>query len=355
MSKQTRRQKFRLNLIISAAIFGIQFVTILMGAGIIYLLIRTGVIPAERELNPETGHILLLMILIGNAIGSVIAFAAGRIPLKPVSNILHQINRLAAGDFKARLYFGKLLAGHPFFAELSDDFNRMAEELENTEMLRSDFINNFSHEFKTPIVSIAGFAKLLRRGGLTEEQKEEYLAVIEEESLRLAAMATNVLNLTKVENQTILTDISKFNLSEQMRSCILLLADKWEKKGLEFQVDFGEYMILANEELLKQIWINLLDNAVKFSPEKGVIKVEIEQEKDWIIVSVINAGEKISAENQGRIFQKFYQADSSHFGEGNGIGLAVAKRVAELHHGNISVQSRDNRTVFKVSLPQKHS
>lgn len=151
----------------------------------------------------------------------------------------------------------------------------MAEELENTQMLRSDFINNFSHEFKTPIVSIAGFAKLLRRGNLTDAQKEEYLAIIEEESLRLAAMATNVMNLTKVENQTILTDLTTFNLSEQIRACVLLLEEKWSRKELDLDLEFPEYTIRANEELLKQVWINLLDNAIKYSPNYGEIGVRI--------------------------------------------------------------------------------
>lgn len=351
MSKGKCGPQFRLKLMVSAAVFGIQFLSILTGMIMIYLLVRAGVISAEGKLRSGAGHILLMMIIVSNLIGSAIAFAVSRIPLEPIRNILRQINRLAAGDFKARLYFGELLAGHPFFKELSNDFNKMAEELENTEMLRGDFINNFSHEFKTPIVSIAGFAKLLRRGDLTEVQKEEYLAVIEEESLRLSSMATNVLNLTKVENQAILTDVSRFNLSEQLRSCILLLADKWEKKELDFQVEFGEYMISASEELLKQVWINLIDNAVKFSPPGGVIEVGIERKADRIVVSVINAGEVIPSESQARIFRKFYQADSSHSREGNGIGLAIAKRVTELHHGRISVQSENNRTIFRVELP----
>lgn len=355
MSKQERRQHSRLNLMVSLAIFCIQFFTIIMGAGIIFLLVRTGIVSIEGDAFPEMGHVLLLMVVISNAIGSVISFVVSRIPLKPVNNILHQINRLSSGDFKARLYFGKLVAEYPFFKKLSDDFNKMAEELENTEMLRSDFINNFSHEFKTPIVSIAGFAKLLRRGNLTEEQKEEYLAAIEEESLRLSYMATNVLNLTRVENQIILTDISRFNLSEQLRSCILLLAYKWERKELDFKVDFGEYMISANEELLKQVWINLIDNAVKFSAKSGKIEVGIEEDERNLIVSIINAGEDIPLENQRRIFNKFYQSDSSHSNEGNGIGLAIVKRIVELHDGDVSVQSENHVTIFKVVLPRNPS
>lgn len=220
-------------------------------------------------------------------------------------------------------------------------------------MLRGDFINNFSHEFKTPIVSVAGFAKLLRKGNLTEKQKEEYLTIIEEESLRLASMATNMLNLTRVENQIILTDISSFNLSEQLRSCILLLEDKWEKKQIDFKIDFEEHMISGNEELLKQAWINLLDNAIKFSPESGVIELQITMDKGTVNVAIINSGEEIPPSAQARIFNKFYQADTSHSAEGNGIGLAIVKRVAELHGGSITVQSRNGCTVFTVAISTK--
>ena len=235
--------------------------------------------------------------------------------------------------------------------ELADSFNKMAEELENTEMLRSEFINNFSHEFKTPIVSIAGFAKLLKRGDLTEEQREEYLDIIEEESLRLSRMATNVLNLTRVENQAILTNVTEFNLSEQLRGCVLLLERKWEKKGLSFQLEFGEYMISANEELLREVWINLLDNAIKFSPDGAVIEVEIREYDGTIWVSVANMGSVIPEESIEKIFHKFYQVDESHSLEGSGVGLAIVKRVLTLYQGSISVRSGEGRTVFTAELP----
>jgi signal transduction histidine kinase len=262
------------------------------------------------------------------------------------------MNRLASGDFKARLEIEGPLAKHSAVKEVTDSFNRMAEELQSTEMLRSDFINNFSHEFKTPIVSIAGFAKLLRRGSLPAEKQEEYLAIIETESMRLSQMATNVLNLTKVENQTILTDVTEYNLSEQIRSCILLLSEKWEQKNIEYALDFNEYTIHANEELLKQVWINLLGNAVKFTPVGGLIEVRITEQENNITVSVRNTGSEIAPEHQERIFNKFYQADESHASEGNGIGLAIVKRVVELHEGEISVSSGSGSTTFTVTLPK---
>jgi len=229
----------------------------------------------------------------------------------------------------------------------------MAEELENTQMLRSDFINNFSHEFKTPIVSIAGFAKLLRRGNLTDAQKEEYLAIIEEESLRLAAMATNVMNLTKVENQTILTDLTTFNLSEQIRACVLLLEEKWSRKELDLDLEFPEYTIRANEELLKQVWINLLDNAIKYSPNYGEIGVRISEGPQTLAVTITNYGPDIPRDKVNRIWGKFYQADESHSSEGNGIGLAVVQQVVHLHGGTAAVDSGNGSTAFTVELPKR--
>ena len=222
-------------------------------------------------------------------------------------------------------------------------------------MLRGDFINNFSHEFKTPIVSIAGFAKLLRRGNLTEKQKEEYLEVIEEESLRLSAMANKVLNMTRVESQTILTDVTLFNLSEQIRGAVLLLVEKWTPKNLYMDMQFGEHMIYANEELLKQIWINLLDNAVKFSEPDGTVTVGIVEEGEYLRVYVSNHGKEIPKESIRHIFNKFYQADESHSAEGNGIGLAIVKKVCDLHGGTVSVNSENGTTTFTVVLPKQQN
>ena len=240
----------------------------------------------------------------------------------------------------------------PVIQTLTDSFNTLASELENTEMLRSDFINNFSHEFKTPIVSIAGFAKLLKRGNLTETQKAEYLDIIEEESLRLSAMATNVLNLTKVENQSILTDISEYNLSEQLRTCVLLLEAKWERKRLEPELDFDEIQIEGSQELLKEVWINLLDNAVKFAPEGSSILLKAEETPEAVTVTVKNEGPDIPPEAMSRIFNKFYQADESHAAEGNGVGLAIVKRVVDLHGGTVEVVSSGGITSFSVTLPR---
>jgi signal transduction histidine kinase len=317
-----------------------------------YFLIRSGKIATLSDAALTPNKIIGMVTINSLVLGAIISTTISRFPLKPVNKIITQMNRLASGDYKARLEIDGPLAKHSAVKEVTDSFNRMAEELQSTEMLRSDFINNFSHEFKTPIVSIAGFAKLLRRGNLSAEKQAEYLAIIETESMRLSQMATNVLNLTKVENQTILTDVTEYNLSEQIRSCILLLSEKWEQKEIEYALDFNEYTIHANEELLKQVWINLLGNAVKFTPAGGLIEVRITEQESTITVSVRNTGSEIAPEHQERIFNKFYQVDESHSSEGNGIGLAIVKRVVDLHEGAVSVSSGSGSTTFTVVLPK---
>ena len=346
------KQRFTLTLLFSFVVFIILVITIAIVNIIVIILARFDFFTSNPFDLSVIDFVLVLITIASLAIGTLISVLLGKIPLKPFNTMINGLNRLAKGDYKARIKFGKLLRHHPAMNELTNSFNKLAEELDNTEMLRSDFINNFSHEFKTPIVSIAGFAKLLKRGKLTQDQQVEYLNVIEEESLRLADMATNVLNMTKVENQNILAEISKFNLSEQLRNCVLLLERKWSKKSIEFSMDFGEHIIEGDEELLKQVWLNLVDNAIKFSPQGGLVEIAIQSSDQSIRVSVINEGDEIPKEYQRRIFDKFYQMDESHAAEGNGIGLAVVKRITELHGGAVSVHSENHLNLFMVELPK---
>lgn len=338
-----------LTLLTSIIIFFTIMITLLSTGIMLLILIQTNII---WRLPPTPIKLLIFMILISTVIGGFTTIIISRLSASPVNMLIQQINRLASGDFHARLHFSDLVSRYSTFSELETSFNKMAEELENTEMLRGDFINNFSHEFKTPIVSIAGFAGLLRKGNLTPTQQDEYLEIIEEESMRLSSMATNVLNLSRVENLSILTDVSTFNLSEQLRSCILLFENKWEQKNLTFNLDFDEYEITANEELLKQVWINLIDNAIKFSPEGGQITFRILHDAGNLSVIISNPGPTIPEESLEKIFNKFYQSDESHASEGNGIGLAIVKQVTELHNGEISVSSKNGYTTFIVKLPE---
>jgi signal transduction histidine kinase len=347
---QERLNRLSLTLLFSFVIFIILFIAIGLTVGIIYFLLWLKAVPSYEGNAIEITPLLLYVIFISLVLGFGTSVLLLRFPLKPFNNIISKMNRLASGDFKVRLKFSKPLSSIKAYSEVEESFNKMAYELENTEMLRADFINNFSHEFKTPIVSIAGFAKLLKKGNLSEEQKNEYIDIIEEESIRLSEMATKVLNLTKIENQWILSDTNSFNLSEQIRNCVLLLENKWTDKNIEFDLNFSEHQIMANEELLKQVWINLIDNAIKFSPEYSSVNIKIEDNGNQYFVSITNSGSHIPKEEQKNIFRKFYQADKSHASYGNGIGLAIVKKIVELHVGEIKVESENNSTSFIVIL-----
>lgn len=350
--KKKHKQSFTLTLIFFMITFLVQAIAVVVSGFVVYILVQVGVF-SNIKMHSDALLLVLFITLTSLILGIGTALLSSRISMRPVNKLIGKMNQLASGDFKTRISYGRPFGRLPVIEKLTDSFNTMAEELENTEMLRSDFINNFSHEFKTPIVSIAGFTKLLKRGNLTEEQKAEYLDIIEEESMRLSSMATNVLNLTKVENQMILSDLSEYNLSEQIRSCVLILERKWEKKDLVFCLEFEEHQVIANEELMKQVWINLIDNAIKFSPQKGRIKIQIKDTENQISVSVSNTGSTVPEEKQKKIFSKFYQVDESHATEGNGIGLAVVKHIVQLHQGTVAVRSGSGVTTFMVSLPKK--
>ena len=347
MKKEELKERYSLTLLYSVIVFCILLVSVVIAIVLALMLSSVGVLSfSDSNFSP-----FIFMALVSAAVGLLLTVLTRKLPLTPINTLINSMNRLKSGDFKTRLEFKGKLKRHPIALELRDSFNTMAQELENTEMLRNDFINNFSHEFKTPIVSIAGFAKLLRRGNLSEEQKEEYLQIIEEEALRLSAMATNVLALSRIKNQTILTDVSRFNLSEQIRDCVLLLEEKWSNKALSFELDFEEHYISANQELLKQVWINLLDNAIKFSPLTGEIKLSISEIANSSIISITNYGEEIPAEKLDLIWNKFYQTDESHACQGSGIGLAIVKAIVQLHSGSIRAESDKGLSCFTVELP----
>ena len=224
--------------------------------------------------------------------------------------------------------------------------------LGGTEILRKDFINNFSHEFKTPIVSISGFADLLLEEQLPPEDQKEYLTIIRDESRRLADLATNILTLNRVESQTILTDKACFSLDEQLRQSVLVTQQKWRQKELDFDADLVPAEYTGSEGLLKEVWLNLLDNAAKFSPEGGTVAVNLRKEKSALMVSVTDQGEGMRADTQAHIFEQFYQGDTSHTTQGNGLGLAMVKKVLELHGGSIQVNSAPGQgSCFTVTLP----
>lgn len=350
--RQPRRGRMTLTLILSGCVFLVILVTVLLIGIALVIADQTGLLGRWME-HASLLRFFLIIAAMSLVCGTLIALFLGSVPLRSMNKMTEGLHRLASGDYKAHIEPKGLLCVIAPVRDMVESFNATAAELEGTEMLRSDFINNFSHEFKTPIVSIAGFAGLLKQGNLSREEQLEYLDIIESESRRLAQMATNVLNMTKVENQTILTDVTTFNLSEQLRTCVLLLERKWETKNLEMNLELEEHMISGNQELLKHVWVNLLDNAIKFSPKGQTVEISAAEEEGRIAVSICNTGSFIPKEQREAIFRKFYQADRSHNTEGNGIGLAVVKRVVELHGGTVAVESNPAFTKFTVVLPKK--
>lgn len=342
MRKPKEPPRFAITVIFTIIVFCILMITMMVVGIAVYFLANAGIIVV-----PNLGALLLTIAVASIIVGTIISVFLGKIPMRPVYKLIYALNSLAAGNYDTRLSMNVPKVGK----DLEESFNILAEELQNTEMLRSDFVNNFSHEFKTPLVSIKGFARLLQKGSLPEEKKKEYIDIISAESSRLADMATKVLDLTKLENQNILTDVSEYNLSEQLRESILLLERKWLEKELEISADFEEYQIHGNQEMLKQVWINLIDNAIKFSPSGGTIGMSVTRNADSIMVMVSNGGAPIKEEEKERIFQKFYQGDTSHTSQGNGIGLAIVRRIVELHEGEVWVDSTEEQTTFTVKLP----
>lgn len=336
----------------SAVIFVIMAISITLVVLLLVQLLRTGVIqPGYYYKNYVT--VFLGIAAASVIIGTILSVLAGKIIMISLNKIIGAMNALASGDYKTRLHPPKIWRAYKAVGDFTESFNTMASELEHTEILRSDFINNFSHEFKTPIVSISGFAKLLRSGDLTPDEQKEYAGIIESESHRLATLATNILNLTKIENQEILTDVSTYNLSEQIRETLLVLEKGWSEKELELELEFGEYDIRADKKLMEQVWLNILGNAVKFSKKNGLLRVNISIEADSSVrVDVTNTGSSVKPENYEKIFTKYYQEDASHSVSGNGIGLSLVKRICDLHAGSVSVVSENNETTFTVVIPQ---
>ncbi len=283
-------------------------------------------------------------------IGTVLSAMVSRRFLLPLQEMIYATDKISKGDFKVQIKEDFDEATE--VGMLQRSFNHMARELDGIEMFRKDFINNFSHEFKTPIVSVRGFAHQLQSGGLTEEETKEYIDIIASESDRLAKMATNVLLLSKLENQQIVTDKAPFDLDEQIRTCILLLEKQWEEKEIELEVDLDPVTFCFNEDMLSEVWINLVGNAIKFTPSGGKISCTLRKFEQEIRAVISDTGKGMSQEEMSHIFEKFYQGDQSHNGEGNGIGLTIVSRILELCDGKILVDSHPGQgSVFTVILP----
>ena len=259
---------------------------------------------------------------------------------RPVKKILAAAEQIMQGDFTVRIEPVKEFAGETGFNEIIDCFNKMTAELAGTETLRTDFVANVSHELKTPLAVMGNYATMLQRPGLTEEERCEYAKAISEAARRLAQLITNILKLNKLENQQIFPQMDEYDLGEQLCENLLQFEDVWEKKNLTIETDIeDDVRIRSDAELLSLVWNNLISNAVKFTPEGGTIGVTLKTEGNLVTVTVSDTGCGIKPEVGQHIFEKFYQGDTSHATQGNGLGLALVKRVVDILSGEIGVQS----------------
>lgn len=293
----------------------------------------------------------LLLVLLCILFAVLLAAGFGGRQIRPIHKVNNAMKKVSQGDFSIRVSEEDSVGE---IRELITSYNHMAEELSSIELFRTDFINNFSHEFKTPIVSIRGFAKQLERDDLTDAQRKEYTRIIVSESERLANMSANVLLLTKLENQQIITNKKHYSLDEQLRNCILLMEKQWSEKELELRLELDELSYFGDEEMMSHIWVNLLNNAIKFSPQGGVLEVSCMQVQAFIVVQVTDHGEGMDAGIQARIFEKFYQGDTAHATEGNGLGLSLVKRIVDLCGGKIAVDSAPGQGTTFSEIGRAH-
>ncbi|WP_068505181.1 HAMP domain-containing sensor histidine kinase [Paenibacillus kribbensis] len=263
---------------------------------------------------------------------------------RPLKRILEATFQITKGDFKTRIKPLHALKSENEFDVIIKNFNKMAEELSSIETLRTDFISNVSHELKTPLAVIQNYAMMLQNPDLQKEKRMEYAKTVTEASRRLSDLITNILKLNKLENQQIFPETKKYNLGEQLCECLLIFEDVWEKKDLEIDIDIDEDVtVKADAELLTLVWNNLFSNAIKFSEPNGKVTVSMKIEEGFAVVKVSDTGCGISPEVKRHIFEKFYQGDPSHATQGNGLGLALVKRVVDIVGCEISVESEPGK------------
>jgi len=299
--------------------------------------------------NPNYNPLIGLGMLIPMGLMmELLTFFLSRSWYRKLSFFIHAINQVAGGNYDTTLTVAALKP----FDDVAENFNQMTSELRSVETLRNDFINDFSHEFNTPITSINGFANLLLDTEVTEEERMQYLTVIADESERLATLSKETLMMSRLDSQQTIIDKDSYSLDEQIKQIIILLSQSWSAKQINLETDLSPIIYLGNANLMSHIWINIINNAVKFTPIGGNISVSMKQLNGIISIVISDTGKGMSEDELRQIFNKYYQADSSHSTKGLGLGLSIAHRIVELCGGNITVTSnRGKGTAFTVSLP----
>ena len=311
-----------------------------------------GVVLSAENIGLAAKITLLNVIIISLLLSTIDILRRHFFVDRPTKKIVDATKRVIEGDFDAHIENYASLLVSDNINEIIDGFNVMTEELRGVETLRTDFVSSVSHEMKTPLAVIQNYGKLLETPGLDEERRQEYARGIVNNTARLSDMVTNILKLTKLENQEIYPRCERYNLGEQLCECLLMYESDWEERGIEIETDIEEdVFVSADKELLSIVWNNLLSNAFKFTASGGSVSLSLARSGDCVAVSVKDTGCGMSAEVGERIFEKFYQGDSSRATRGNGLGLALVKRVVDILRGEISVESRVGEgTTFTVKF-----
>ncbi len=280
--------------------------------------------------------LLLDFVVVCLLIGVLVTARLSKYFFDPVKKLRNAMGKVADGDFSVRL---EEKSSSKEIKELYTGFNLMAHELNSTEILQTDFVSNVSHEFKTPISAIEGYSTLLQDADNLDEDQRAYIDKILFNTKRLSSLVGSILLLSKLENQQIPSNQVEYRLDEQIRQSIVALEPAWEQKEIEFDVELDRASYLGNEPMMRHVWDNLISNAVKFSPNGGIVKIHLAKKLKKLVFTVEDQGPGLSEDAQKHIFDKFYQGDSSHKQEGNGLGLALVKRILDIEKGQIFAEN----------------
>ena len=340
--RQEQRNRFSLRTRLTALVTLEMLVCVLVAYGLDQLFneVFPWVVPLELEL-------VCVCLLIGILVTSQLS----KYFFNPIKKLRVAMDKVADGDFSVRL---EEKSSSKEIMEIYTGFNLMAHELSSTEILQTDFVSNVSHEFKTPINAIEGYSTLLQDSENLKDDQREYIDKILFNTQRLSSLVGSILLLSKLENQQIPTNKTEYRLDEQIRQSVVALESAWVQKDIELDVELDRVSYLGNEQMMRHVWDNLISNAVKFSPQGGMVKLRLTQKARKLIFTIEDQGPGLSEDAQKHIFDKFYQGDTSHKQDGSGLGLALAKRILTIEKGQITAENiHDGGCRFTVTLRTK--
>ena len=340
--RQEQRNRFSLRTRLTALVTLEMLVCVLVAYGLdqLFNTVFPWKVPLEIEL---VGVCLLIGILVTSQLSKYF--------FDPIKKLRLVMDKVADGDFSVRL---EEKSSSKEIMEIYTGFNLMAHELSSTEILQTDFVSNVSHEFKTPINAIEGYSTLLQDAENLDDDQREYIEKILFNTQRLSSLVGSILLLSKLENQQIPTNQNEYRLDEQIRQSVVALETAWVQKDIELDVELERVSYLGNEQMMRHVWDNLISNAVKFSPQGGIVKLRLTQKARKLIFTIEDQGHGLSEEAQKHIFDKFYQEDSSHKQDGSGLGLALVKRILTIEKGQITAENiPDGGCRFTVTLRTK--